>query len=791
MMRILENIIYSQAAGADGVGDLYLPGNTTENTPVALCIHGGAWSSLDKSRMAEISTFLCRDLGMAVYNINYRLSVEHKWPAGGDDCLAAAWALLNGDMPEIKVLKQNKIMVIGGSSGGHYALLTGLRLPAERVSGIVSISGINSVKEDHAYAPGRYNGLFGREPSAEDLASIDPVKYLKPDSPPIFCTHDTEDPVVPCACTRTLAAAAEALGVDFDCYYYKKEEDRISHRIFIGDSVRLYADIENAIAKFVRTKVWDYIPEPQPQKSEIEISAFYYPGTEQMAEWDQVEQTLPWIKPLLGWYDESNPEVIDWQIKWAVENGISSFCLDWYWNRGAQRLDHWIKAYYKARFRKYLKWYIMWANHNEVGVHSVEDQVNVTRFWIENYFRTPEYYTIDGHPVVVIWAYTNIDRDFRLEAESRGETLAEGEGIKRALAISNEEMRKAGLPEIYFISMYTGCLDCEPARLQAAYNAGFKEQMLYNFATQGFRMSPEIAQPGDTQQHYNFDCVVDALPKWWQISAAKGMEPFLNPVLPTGWNDQPRSFEYAMEIYDRTPEKHLKMCQLCKDFCEKNNRRKIIISPLNEWQEGSYIEPNEEFGFQMYNALRDTFCTPPPEGFPPNLVPADVGRGPYDFPPMERPAKTSWEFSKDVQGWYRNPFGTAYLQIIDGALHFFRSGGDRAAIRTRLTPFAAEQFTKFKVRMKVTLNKNVTPSPDKQELVRLYFGTTEQPLIQEKLRIHREAAVSVPGILDGEWHEYTLDLTSNPLWSGMINELWFDPPQLYSTHVDIQWMKLS
>ena len=110
-----------------------------------------------------------------------------------------------------------------------------------------------------------------------------------------------------------------------------------------------------------------YIPEPQPQKSEIEITAFYYPGTEQMAEWDQVEQTLPGIKPLLGWYDESNPEVIDWQIKWAVEHGISSFCLDWYWNQGDQRLDHWIKSFYKARFRKYLKWYMMWANHNEIS----------------------------------------------------------------------------------------------------------------------------------------------------------------------------------------------------------------------------------------------------------------------------------------------------------------------------------------------------------------------------------------------------------------------------------------
>ena len=49
------------------------------------------------------------------------------------------------------------------------------------------------------------------------------------------------------------------------------------------------------------------VPEPRPVKGPIEVHAFYYPGTEQMAEWDQVDQTLPGIKPLLGWYDEGNP----------------------------------------------------------------------------------------------------------------------------------------------------------------------------------------------------------------------------------------------------------------------------------------------------------------------------------------------------------------------------------------------------------------------------------------------------------------------------------------------------
>ena len=33
-------------------------------------------------------------------------------------------------------------------------------------------------------------------------------------------------------------------------------------------------------------------------------------------------------KPVLGWYDETNPEVIDWQIKYLGENGISFAFVD-------------------------------------------------------------------------------------------------------------------------------------------------------------------------------------------------------------------------------------------------------------------------------------------------------------------------------------------------------------------------------------------------------------------------------------------------------------------------------
>ena len=42
----------------------------------------------------------------------------------------------------------------------------------------------------------------------------------------------------------------------------------------------------------------------------------------------------------------------------------------------------------------YLKWAMMWANHDGPGSHSLEDRAKVTKYWIDNYFNTPEYYCI-------------------------------------------------------------------------------------------------------------------------------------------------------------------------------------------------------------------------------------------------------------------------------------------------------------------------------------------------------------------------------------------------------------
>lgn len=253
-MKIIENIIYSQEAGAGGVGDLFLPEKLSPQTPLALSIHGGGWVALDKSRMAGIAEFLCTELGFVVFSINYRLAGNTPWPACGDDCLAGARFLLEADIPEIRMIRREKLLVIGGSAGGHLALMTGLRLPPEKVRGIISISGINSMKEDFELVPERYTALYGRVPTESELRAVDPVEYLTPGSPPVLCTHDTQDNVVTCRCSEAFAAAAKEKGTYCSCYFYRKDETGFSHRIFIPGGIKLYRDIEEAIADWIKKR---------------------------------------------------------------------------------------------------------------------------------------------------------------------------------------------------------------------------------------------------------------------------------------------------------------------------------------------------------------------------------------------------------------------------------------------------------------------------------------------------------------------------------------------------------
>lgn len=543
-----------------------------------------------------------------------------------------------------------------------------------------------------------------------------------------------------------------------------------------------------------------YIPEPQPVKSCVEVTAIYYPGIDKMSEWDMIRQVYPDWEPLLGWYDEGNPENVDWQIKWAVEHGISSFCVDWYWCRGVQRFDHWVKAFQQARFRKYLKWYLHWCNHNDPGAHSREDQKAVTEFWIENYFKTPEYYKDEtGRPLVVIYeTWTNIERDFAEVLRKEGKEPLPGDGLKCALDISRELARKAGLPGIRFgCFVAQGRKDAEMAILE---KAGIEELFQYVFAWP--EMIDEVSG-GEATAHvdrsasgdrWRYDySLLSRLSRTWWTRNWNAKIPYW-PPLSTGWDSTPRTFDWGGRIENRTPCDFRNICEDAKAFCQETGCRKVLLGPVNEWQEGSFIEPESRYGFSMYDAVRDVFCEKPPDGWPANLTPQSIGRPNPQLPDMERPDRTSWDFDDGVQGWYRNPYGAQTIRAHDGVLEFFRTFAGRsvASIRSRPKPFAADRFRALNVRMRLVAKPEGGKGlPTGNEKVRLMWGREGHPILAPSGRLDVSAFAETPAFVDGEWHWYELPLEGNPQWSSTIDELWFDPSDLANVNVEIDEMSFE
>jgi len=788
MLAIFATVI------ALGAGDVHLPEKTAPETPCVLLIHGGGWSAMDRHAMDGVADYLCRDLGCVVYNVDYRLaSKTTPWPACGEDCVAAANFMFTDAFAKPCGVRAHQIWIIGGSAGGHLALWTGLSLPSDKVAGIVSISGIGDPVPDCEQTPSRYRTLFGGDgPTHERLDSANPIRLIRPNGPKVLCTHATGDSVVPIASARNFERAYRAAGNEIDFHEYPStyQPGLTGHCIWRPGSKphRLIPMLERRIAYFMRPSA---IPEPRPVKSKIEITALYYPGTEHMPEWDMVKQTLPGVKPLLGWYDEGYPENIDWQIKWAVEHGISSFCVDWYWNRGVQRLDHWVKGFYEAKFRKYLKWYVMWANHDQPGSHTTEGWIAVTKWWIDHYFKTPEYYKVNGKPAVVVWSRFNVDNDFIAEAAKHGETLKPGEGCRRAFDLSDRLVREAGLPGIYWINMNNEITD-SPEVHETIRRSGFIAQMTYHLGgASHYKLFPELRTAEDTDSRTSFDLMAASAKKMWALADVDPQMPFW-PTLPTGWNDLPRSFQHAHVTYGRTPEKFRRVCADAKAFCEKRGLGRIVISPLNEWQEGSYIEPNAEYGFAMYDALRDVFCEKPVDGWPENLTPKDLGLSLNEFPPMYHSPVQTWTFDLSPEGWYRQPYGCPVALCTDGALSFVTTRADNYNVRQRPIPFASEKYKTFRLRMKLLPNAQSGIDKLNRVTMRLKWGGPAAPVIGKDFSVSSDRQVAVADVVaDGEWHEYAIDLSENPDWKGVVDELWFEAVNALHVRVYVDWMRFE
>jgi Glycosyltransferase WbsX len=336
------------------------------------------------------------------------------------------------------------------------------------------------------------------------------------------------------------------------------------------------------------------IPPPAPVSTGgYLVGAYYFPGWPSYAKWRQLDD-FPERMPLLGYYREGDPVVMDWQIKWAVEHGISFFAFDWYWDRGERQLEHALRdGYLHARFRSSLKFCLLWANHNAPGSFSEPDLLAVVDHWIDHYFRLPEYLTLDGRPMVIIFSPSSLTSDMGSEA------VRQGFDRMRARA------RERGFPDLFIVAATgPGGVPLEKRLGQRKFE-GYDAATGYNYPRAGM---------DDDGLRGSYDAAVAGYQAIWDAIARAGIIEYF-PVTEPGWDSRPWDGDKALVRTERHPEKFKLMLANARRFTDSHpvagGRKIVLVEAWNEYGEGAVIEPHCEWRFAYLDAVREVFSTAP------------------------------------------------------------------------------------------------------------------------------------------------------------------------------------
>ncbi|MFC5284072.1 alpha/beta hydrolase fold domain-containing protein [Pedobacter alpinus] len=196
------NVVYTTPKNWEGKMDIYMPPKEKGLSPVVINIHGGGWNKGVKESQTGFSSFFKK--GYAVANISYRLSQVATAPAAVEDTRCALIYLIkNAKALNIDV---NRIVIMGGSAGGHLALMGGLLgndtkfdtncagLKEVKVAAIIDKYGITDVGAWPSKSAVMWLGSYPRESAF--AKSVSPIYQIKKDSPPVFIVHGNADPVV-------------------------------------------------------------------------------------------------------------------------------------------------------------------------------------------------------------------------------------------------------------------------------------------------------------------------------------------------------------------------------------------------------------------------------------------------------------------------------------------------------------------------------------------------------------------------------------------------------------------
>lgn len=331
-------------------------------------------------------------------------------------------------------------------------------------------------------------------------------------------------------------------------------------------------------------------------------------------EWETIYNAKPHYEgarqprvPEWGYFNEADPKMQEKIIKTATKYGVNTFIFDWYWYNQRPFLEDVVNAFLKARNNEKMKFYLMWANHQAnsywdrlepdksieyfKGETSRESFDMFTSHLVEDYFTKPNYYKIDGKPVFAIY-----------EVSTFINGMGGIEQAKDALDDLRRKCVEAGLPGLHLQAI----LFTIPASLSGT--PGETE------STKGNTLD---ALGFESLTHYQWCHYVplkeyqewgeEAVRKYDEVDA-EFEQPYF-PHVSIDWDNNPR-FPYPVTgVTGSTPERFENFLKVAKDYVDKHPDQVplVTVNAWNEWSEGSYLEPDTDYGYSYLEAVRNVF----------------------------------------------------------------------------------------------------------------------------------------------------------------------------------------
>ncbi|HQK71899.1 MAG TPA: glycoside hydrolase family 99-like domain-containing protein [Bacteroidales bacterium] len=367
--------------------------------------------------------------------------------------------------------------------------------------------------------------------------------------------------------------------------------------------------------------------QPQQPVSGYYVAAYVWPSChddplgraklwpEGIGEWEVIKKGTPRFEghyqprqPLWGYEPDNDPRVVEKWIDAATDHGVNIFVYDWYWYEGGPFLESALNdGFLKARNNEKMKFYIMWAYHdvryNYWNVHLYRDNNNILfnakvdwenfRIIVErvinNYFKRPNYFKINGEPVFSIFSVNKL-------IESFGGSVEE---TRKALDYFRDEVKKAGFPGLHLQWNQGGgsVMTQEAAERFAARikELGFDSFAMYNMG--GFNEDYLVYGTNSLKIREQLDAILD-IPVF--------------PCVSIGWDDTPRFPGKGIKDvvhYHNTPESFAALLSKAKRYADTHPEQPklITINAWNEWVEGSYLLPDMLNGFGYLEAVKEVF----------------------------------------------------------------------------------------------------------------------------------------------------------------------------------------